>query len=162
MKKYILVIMAIAMMLVGVEVYAQPRGHRHGPAPRYHGYHRPYRPAPRPYYRPVYHPRYVLPYSYYRWYPTWGYYYYSPLSVYLYDSYESPTKIKVDCIEFKRTASSRLRIKNGTEPKFYLDMYMENHLRYTCPSGIKVDVQTEDGRAYITVYSKETTAEYTL
>ena len=160
MKKYMMIVITLVMMLVGVKAYAQPRGYYHRPHHHNYGYY-----APRPYYhRPYYRPYYVLPYSAYTWYPSYRYYYYSPLSVYLYDNWETPSKIKVDCIEFKRTASSRLRIKNGTEAKMYLDMYKANHLRYTCPSGIKVDVQTGSGEAKITVYSADgqTTAEYTL
>jgi len=160
MKKIAFIIALIAMMVCGVQGYAQRPHHR--PAPRYGYYHR---PAPRPvYHRPYYRPYYRIPVSAYVWYPSYRYYYYAPLSVYMYDSYERPTKIQVDCIEFKRTQSGRLRIKNGTEPKFYLDMYKENHLRYTCPSGVKVDVQTGDGETSITVYSADgkTTAEYTL
>jgi len=46
----------------------------------------------------------------------------------------------------------------------YLDMYKDNHLRYSCPSGVKVDVETGDGDAQITVYGADgkTTAQYTL
>ncbi len=154
MKTIIKVIIVLAMMCVGVQGYAQ----HYRPMPRHHYPHHVYH---RPYYYGYYH---YVPYSAYRWYPSYRYYYYSPLSLYLYDSYDRPSKIKVDCIEFKRTSSGRLRIKNGTEPKMYLDMYKDNHLRYSCPSGVKVDVETGDGDAQITVYGADgkTTAQYTL
>lgn len=151
--------MVIAMMCIGVQGHAQyrrPAPRHHHPAPTYHHsyYHRPY----------YYGSYYYVPYSAYRWYPSYRYWYYAPLSLYVYDNYDRPSKIKIDVVEFKRTSSGRLRIKNGTEPKQYLDLYKENHLRYSCPSGIKIEVETGGGEADITVYGKDgkTAASYTL
>lgn len=159
MNKYMkrMVMTLVMIIAVGVQGYAQPHHRYHHPRPSYgygYGYYH------RPYYRPYYRP---LP-SYYYWNPA-GYWYYAPLSVYWWgNSWDTPTKIKIEVLEFKRTSSGRLRIKNGTEPKFYLDLYKDSHLRYTCPSGTKVDVQTGNGDAKITVYGKDgkTTASYTL
>ena len=141
MKKVLLV--AILALGFAVQGYAQT-------------YHRPH---PRPYY----HYR-VMP-SYYYWYPTYGYYYYPALSCYWWgSSWDAPSKIKIDCLELKRTASGRLRIKNGDQPKFYLSMWKENSLRFRCPSGIVVDISTGDGETEVQVYGKDgkTTAKYTL
>lgn len=141
MKK--IIIMAILAMGIAVQGYAQPR----------------HRPHPRPYY----HYR-VMP-SYYYWYPTYGYYYYPALSCYWWgSSWDAPSKIKIDCLELKRTASGRLRIKNGDQPKFYLSMWKENSLRFRCPSGVVVDISTGDGETEVQVYGKDgkTTAKYTL
>ena len=148
-----MVVTLVMIIAVGVQGYAQPHHRYYHHRPHY-GYH--YRPYYRPYYRP-------LP-SYYYWNPA-GYWYYAPLSVYWWgDSWDRPTKVKIDILEFKRTSSGRLRIKNGTEPKFYLDPYKKNSLRYSCPSGTKVDVRTENGDISLTVYSADgkTTAQYTL
>jgi hypothetical protein len=145
MKKYI--IMAIIAMAVAVQGYAQPR-------PRY--YHRPH-------YHYHYYPR-VMP-SYYYWSAVYGYYYYPLLGCYWWGSaWDQPTKIKIDCLELKHTASGRLRIKNGDQPKQYLSMWQENALRFRCPSGVVVDVTTGNGETKVKVYGKDgkTTASYTL
>lgn len=140
MKK--IIIMAIAMGLA-VQGYAQPRH----PAPHHYGYY----------------PR-VMP-SYYYWYPRYGYYYYPTLGCYWWgSSWDAPTKIKIDCLELKRTESGRLRIKNGDQKKQYLSMWKECNIRFTCPTGIIVVVATGNGEAKITVYGTDgkTTAKYTL
>ena len=152
MKKYI--IMAIIAMGLAVQGYAQPRHHH-------------YRPAPRPHYH--YYPRYyyyprVMP-SYYYWNAALGYYYYAALNCYWWgSSWDTPTKIRIECLELKHTASGRLRIKNGDLPTQYLSMWQESSMRFTCPSGVKVDVVTGDGETKVTVYSQDgqTTARYTL
>ena len=149
--------MTIVMMLVGVQGYAQPRYHR--PAPRPHVEYFP-RGVPHYYHRPYYRP---LP-SYYYWHPM-GYWYYTPLSVYWWgDSWDSPTKIQIECLEFKKTSSGRLRVKNGKEPKFYLSTYEESHFSYRTPSGNIVEVRTGDGKARIDVRDAngKHSATYTL
>lgn len=131
MKKYI--IMAILAMAVAVQGYAQPR-------PRYH-----------------HHPHHVpvMP-SWYLWSAVHGYYYYSALHCYWWGpSWDYPTKIKIDCLELKRTASGRLRIKNGDLPKAYYSMWENNSWRFRCPSGIVADVTTGDGQTKVKVYSKD-------
>ena len=146
MKK--ILFMAIFAMGFAVQGYAQPRHHHH---PRPH------------YYTHYYYPR-VMP-SYYYWYPSYGYYYYPALSCYWWGaSWDQPNKIKIDCLELKHTASGRLRIKNGDQPKFYLSMRKENSLRFRCPSGVVVDVTTGNGETQVQVYGTDgkTTARYTL
>ena len=140
----------VVMMLVGVQAYAQPR-------PRYH-----HHPAPHRYYRPAYRPYYRMP-SYYYYHPS-GYYYYTPLRVYWWGSaWNRPNTIKIENLEFKRTASGRLRIINGSAPKVYLSMYDNNSYRYTCPSGTIIDVTTGGGRTKINVYDNNgNSATYTL
>lgn len=147
MKK---IIIALAMITFGVQGYAQryyaPRPVHHAPV----RYHHPY--------RPVVMPRYYV-------YNPLGYYTYAALNTFWWgSSWDAPTKIKVDCITFKRTSDGRLKVKNGGEKKFYVDTYKVNSFAYKCPSGIRVAVETGGGEARISVYSADgqTTANYTL
>lgn len=144
MKKYI--IMAIIAMAVAVQGYAQPRHHHHHHRPYYH-----------------YSPR-VMP-SWYVWDAIAGYYYYEALHCRWWGpSWEYPHKVQVDCIEFKRTDSGRLRIKNGNLKKQYYSMWEENSWKFTCPSGVIVNVTTGNGQTKITAYSKDgkKTSSHTL
>lgn len=141
MKKILLTL--VVMLLVGVQGYAQSR---------YHHYRQYYYPRTYVYYTP----RYV-------YYPSYGYYYNSDYDTYLYGSSTRPTKVRIKDMEFKRTSSGRLRIKNGKEKAIYLDTYKYNKVGYGNGES-HIVIETEDGNATITVLdnNKEVIAIYTL
>ena len=145
-KKFIIAL--VAMLLVGVQGYAQPRYRHHYPRPR----------RVRVYAPVVYHytPRYV-------YYPTYGYYYSSHNDTYLYGSTSRPTKVRIKDMEFKMTSSGRLRIKNGKEPAIYLNTYKYNKVGYG-DGQTYIVVETEGGNATIQVLdnNKQVVATYTL
>ena len=174
-----LFIALVVMMVAGVQAYAQPqprhrsaphtqyrqstprpRYHQPAPRPRYH------QPTPRPrYHQPAPRPRYHTYYRYaplrYVWYPRYRYYYYRPFNAYLYDSYERPSKIRIGDLEFRRTSSGQLRIRNGHDPAVYVDVYQYNQLRYTNGT-TEIIVVTQRGSITITVTDGQDAAEYIM
>ncbi|MBO5039096.1 MAG: hypothetical protein J6C85_06570 [Alphaproteobacteria bacterium] len=144
MKKKFFII-TIVMMLFAVQGYAQRgyyRHHRHY-YPSYYGY----------YYRPYF--------STWDWYMYGGYrymyykncYFNALLGCYIYDSLERPSKVKIEGLTFTRR-NNRLKVKNGTEPVTYLDLYRRQTLRYTYQDGRTIDVSTGNGYATITFYDR--------
>ena len=134
MKKILLTL--VVMLLVGVQGYAQSRPVR----PHYYN-----RPTP-----------IVYGHS-----PSYGYYY--EYDEYAYSSTSRPTKVRIKDMEFKRTSSGRLRIKNGKEKAIYLDTYKYNKVGYGNGES-HIVIETKDGNATITVLdnNKEVIAIYTL
>ncbi len=117
--------------------------------------------AQRPHHHHHHHP---MP-SWYIWNAVAGYYYYSALNCYWWGpSWSEPNKVRVDCIEFKRTSRGRLRIKNGNLEKEYYSMWEENSWRFRCPNGVIADVSTGNGQTKIKVRSQDgkLTSSYTL
>lgn len=139
------IIIALAMLLVGVQGYAQPRS-------RYH--HRPH---------PQYWVHATLPVLPFVWYSSYGYYYNRSYDTYLYGSTSRPTKVRIKDMEFKRTASGRLRIKNGKEKAIYLDTYKYNKVGYG-DGEMHIVVETGSGNATISTLdnNKQVIATYTL
>jgi hypothetical protein len=151
MKTKSFFIALVAMLLVEVQGYAQPRYRHHYPRP-----HRVRVYAPVVPYHRVYSPLYV-------WYPSRGYYYSSRHDTYLYGSTSRPIKVRIKDMEFKRTSSGRLRIKNGKEPAVYLDTYKYNKVGYG-DGQTHIVIETEGGNATIQVLdnNKQVVATYTL
>ena len=141
-------IITIVMMLFAVQGYAQRHHHHHHCAPHY-GY----------YYNPYWYTWYSYPgrYVYYS-----GMYFDMLLGYYIYGTMDRPSKIKIEGLTFTRK-SDRLKVKNGTEPVTYLDLYRDRTMRYSYPDGRTIDVKTGDGSAEITFYDKKGNyAEYRL
>lgn len=141
------IIIALAMLLVGVQGYAQSRRHHH--------------PAP------IYWVNAVTldPYSpriHFTWYQPNGCYYNSDYDISLYGSTSQPTKIRIKDVQFKRK-SYKLKIKNGKEKSISLNTYKYNKIGYG-NGDLHIVVETGNGDAIITVLdnNKEVIAIYTL
>lgn len=157
-RKFFIVL--IAMMLFAVQGYAQ-RGRHYHPAPRHH-HHVPY-----------------CGYSYYPYFSTWDWYGYggytsrymyyrgcyfdSLLGYYIYGALDSPSEVKIEGLSFSRRSNGTLRVKNGTEPVSYLDLYRQQTLRYTYRDGRTIEVTTGGGYATIDFYDQRgNSASYRL